>query len=286
MKSNPLVCCVFLSLALAAWAGEGPGLALELEREGDPAGSALEYRRLALQSETAAERGGWFWMAGHGYWQAGQPELADRMLDRAEDVAPELARQAIVLRGETALARRDFDAASFYFESTLRSAGGEDPLRVYAGRRLAAAELQRGNPAGARSALENLPGSNGPAQQALDEYMAGRDRSPTVGGWLGMVPGLGYAYAGEYANALRSLILNGLFIWGMVSTAEEEQWGGFAALTFFEITWYSGSIYGGVDASRRYNQKRLARAVEAISAGAMMTPDHEALPVLRLKYSF
>ena len=71
---------------------------------------------------------------------------------------------------------------------------------------------------------------------------------PWVGGVLGLVPGLGYVYSGEFANGARSLILNGLFIWGMVETAEREQWAAFSVLTFFEFTWYSGSIYGGAEA--------------------------------------
>lgn len=33
---------------------------------------------------------------------------------------------------------------------------------------------------------------------------------------MGLVPGLGYAYAGEYANAMRTLMLNNLLIWGIV----------------------------------------------------------------------
>ena len=285
MKSCTIGLWLLMALASLAWSEEAASLARALAAEGDPAGAAVEYRRLALQADASPEQGAWYWMAGYAYGQAGQLDLADRMLDRAEDADPALTSPALVLRGEHALVSRDFDAATFYFESTLRSLEGEDPARAYAGRRLAVAELQRGNIAGARAALAGGSGSDA-ARRALDDYEAGRDRHPAVGGWLGAVPGLGYAYAGEYANALRSLLLNGLFIWGMVSTAEEEQWGGFAVITFFEITWYTGSIYGGVDASHRYNRKRLSRAVEAISAGAVMTPDHEALPALRLKYSF
>jgi len=146
--------------------------------------------------------------------------------------------------------------------------------------------VQRQQPGAARTALAELGPGEEAGNSALSALEDGRDRSPALGGWLGVVPGLGYAYAGEYANATRSLILNSLFIWGLVSTAEEEQWGAFAVISFFEITWYTGSIYGGVDASHRFNQRRRARAIEAITAGAMMTPDYEALPAVKLKISF
>jgi hypothetical protein len=101
-----------------------------------------------------------------------------------------------------------------------------------------------------------------------------------------MVPGLGYAYSGEYANALRSLILNGVFGFGMWHTAREEQWGAFGVITFCEFTWYSGSIYGGIDAAHRYNRERLEEAAEAIRGGADFEPDVAAWPLLRLKFTF
>lgn len=286
MKALGWISFWMVGVGMTAQAAEVPGgLARELAAEGDHTGAALEYRRLALAADMPAERGTWFWMAGHAYWQAGEAQRAERMLDRAEDAAPELSGPAVLLRGETALVRRDHSAAAFYFESAVHAAPSESAPQAYAARRLAAARLQQGQVAEARVALEQA-GPTAAAQAALEDYAQGRDRRPRLGGWLGTVPGLGYAYAGEYANALRSVILNGLFIWGMVSTAEEEQWGGFAALTFFELTWYSGSIYGGIDASHRYNRRRLNRALESLSAGAVMMPDYEALPALRLKYTF
>ena len=285
---NHLWRLMLVGLALSpARAEDGPAqLARELSAEGDHQGAAVEFRRLALQADPTAEMAGWFWRAGHAYWQAGEMALADQMLDRAEDADPALTAPSVLLRGETALERRDFDAAAFYFESAVRTPGADEQQQNFAGRRLAAARLQQGKVAEARAALAGLSVDHAKEIAALEAFAEGRDRNPVLGGWLGLVPGLGYAYAGEYANGLRSLILNSLFIWGMVSTAEEEQWGGFAAITFFQITWYSGSIYGGVDASHRYNRNRLQRAVDAISAGAIMTPDDEALPALRLKYTF
>ena len=101
-----------------------------------------------------------------------------------------------------------------------------------------------------------------------------------------MIPGLGYLYAGEQANALRSLILNGLFIYGMVQTGEDEEWGAFSVITFFEITWYTGSIYGGIDASHRYNQRRLQTCLQVIDDQSRFTPDLRKLPAIALKYSF
>lgn len=261
-------------------------LARDLMDDGDYAGAALEYRRLALAAEQAPARAGWYWAAGHACGQAGAWPEAERMLDRAEDADPGLGGAAALLRGESAYARGRFDEAAFFFESAVRGAADDMAIRRYAARHLAATHVQRERPAAARAALAEFEAGEEGGRAALDALEDGRDRSPALGGWLGVLPGLGYAYAGEYANATRSLILNGLFIWGLVSTAEEEQWGAFAVISFFELTWYSGSIYGGVDASHRFNQRRRSRTVESITAGAAMTPDYEALPAVKLKISF
>lgn len=103
---------------------------------------------------------------------------------------------------------------------------------------------------------------------------------------LGLVPGLGYVYSGEYANAARSLILNALFIWGMVETAADDQWAVFSVLTFAEFTWYSGSIYGGLDAAHRHNQRRNDAAVRDVRGEKRLAPDLNQVPIVALKFEF
>jgi len=103
---------------------------------------------------------------------------------------------------------------------------------------------------------------------------------------LGLVPGLGYAYSGEYANAVRSLILNSLFIWGMVEAAEHEEWGIFAVVTFGEITWYSGSIYGGLDAAHRRNRRRLESALTDVRGAARPDADRAQVPLVVTGFEF
>lgn len=254
-------------------------LARELSAERDHAGAAVEFRRLALNTGVPAERAAYYWSAAFEQWRAGDSVRADALLDRAEDEHALASEQVAALRGEVALTRRATVEAAFHFEAAARATN--DAARLFALRKQAAAALRARDLSAARQAATRA----GPeAEGAVQAYAQGRDKNPALGGWLGAVPGLGYAYAGEYANAARSIILNGLFIWGMVETADDENWGAFAVITFFEITWYSGSIYGGIDASHRHNQRRLARAEAALTAGYSLQPDYEALPALQLRY--
>lgn len=278
--------------AVLAWlapfgaAAQGsPGLALELAAEGDHAGAALEYRRLAGDAPSGEARGGWYWASAYAYWSAGEYELADRMLNRAEDAQPALGTPALLLRGENAQAARRWSEADFYFESVLRGEAGADE-KVFASRRLAVGRLRQKDPAGAAAALDRAPVPQAAARAALEAYTRGRDKSPRVGGLLGIVPGFGYFYAGEWASGVRSILLNGLFLFGMVDTADKDQWGAFAVITFFEFTWYSGSIYGGIDGAHRYNRDRLEAAAGGIGGAAGFAPDPGGLPAIRLNFRF
>ena len=257
-------------------------LAADLAEHGDPAGAAVEFRRLALGADGVRERAGFYWASAFTYAQAGRAELADKMLDRAEDADPALGAPALLLRAENAARLSKWSEAGFYAQSVLDGGVTGDARRL-AARKLAAAQLRRHDLPAARTALEQA-GADLPASQALDQYDRGRDKSPRLGGWLGVVPGLGYFYAGEPANGLRSVLLNGLFIFGMVNTAQHDEWGAFAAISFFEITWFTGSIYGGIDASHRYNRKRLDACLGRMPGS--FAPDFRQLPTISLRYQF
>lgn len=261
-------------------------LALDLASEGQHESAAIEFRRLALAETSAGHSAGWYWLAAQQYAEARDWDPSNKMLNQAEDAAPgHLPVPVAWRRAENALGERDWNAAAFHFDS-LRLKADTDELREVAARGAATAHLRAAHLENARQALVQSPGHAEQALARLDGYAAHRDKKPWVGGVLGLVPGLGYAYSGEYANALRSLILNSLFIWGMVETARDDQWALFALVTFGEFTWYSGSIYGGVDAAHRHNQRRLDAAVEDIRGPQRLQPDLREVPLISLRRQF
>ena len=266
-------------------AGE-PDLALQLIAEKDFRSAAVEWRRLSLDAVEPEQRAGYLWGAAYAYWQSEAPGSAERMLDEAESAWTGIEQPALLLRARVEEQRRDWVAAGFYWAGLERGAGEDVALSTLARRHGTAVDLRQGRVAAARERLRAAPQDETEALAALDRFEGGRDKRPMVGGLLGLIPGMGYAYAGEYANAFRSVVLNALFIYGMVDTAQNDHWGGFAVITFFEITWYTGSVYGGIDASHRYNQRRRDDTVEAMIGDLGVTPRWEALPVVSLHYAF
>ncbi len=190
----------------------GLRLARELFESGDAAGAGLEYRRLAMSSVQPEEQAGFYWAAAKAYHEAGAFQISERMLDRAQDAGGDIDENVVnFLRGENAWAERKVDEAEFFFRG-LAERAEDDEVKDWASRRLASAYMQNRQVARAEEALRGAPGDQVVGLDALAVYAKGTDKNPKLGGWLGLIPGLGYAYAGEYANALRSLILNSIFI--------------------------------------------------------------------------
>jgi TolA-binding protein len=81
-------------------------------------------------------------------------------------------------------------------------------------------------------------------------------KNPTTAGVLsGILPGLGHAYCGRYKDGTVALLLNGLTIWAALEAFDEDLDVLGGALTFLELGWYSGTIYGAVNSAHKYNRK-------------------------------
>jgi len=289
MKRVLLVAPLTIMLLSSVMANETTfELARELLEENAYPLAAVEFRRFAMETTDTAAQSSAYLYAGYAYLLDHTPLTASEMFDRAEDADEASIHWAelALLNAENARLANDPDTALYFYDAL--AAGSDDPaFQAFSLRRSAAIQLQQGDPTAARRNLERSSMDESVSLQALEAYNGGKDKSPLAGGLWGLIPGAGYWYSGELANGFRSLILNSLFIYGMVDTAQDEQWGAFAIITFFEITWYSGSIYGGVDAAHRYNRDRLDTTINAIEGDMSYRPDPAVvIPVFKLNILF
>ncbi len=259
-------------------------LGIALLHENAPLPAAVEFHRAALASDAPEASGACYWAAAHACRRAGAIPRAQRLLDLAEDSTDALTAECLLLRAELALDAGQASEAAFYLDALPKDA--PPALATYSRYRMARARILADAPTAALAALPPDNAAHPRAAAAINAYADAPRKQPRMGGLLGIVPGLGYAYAGEYANALRSLILNGLFIYAMVDTADREQWGAFTVITFFEITWYTGSIYGGFDAAHRFNRRTRDTCLDALDNAARCEPDLTLLPTLTLQFRF
>jgi len=257
-------------------------LATELMQEKQYKSAAIEYRRLALTTDLESEQAGYYWSAAYAYHLNHDNRLAIKMLDYTDEIENAIGSETTLLRLDCVMTDRNTSEALFYADSLSMSCTNK--LKYIAQSRKTKLALIDND---IKTATNSIPETaTQDVKNALRIYAEGHNKNPKLGGIMGMVPGLGYAYAGEYANALRSLIMNGLFIYAMVETADDDNWGIFSVITFFEITWYTGSIYGGIDSSHRYNRKRLQACVQVIDDQSQYKPNLHKIPAISLKYSF
>jgi putative component of membrane protein insertase Oxa1/YidC/SpoIIIJ protein YidD len=91
-----------------------------------------------------------------------------------------------------------------------------------------------------------------------------KDKSPTTAGILSMVPGMGYAYTGHKQTAISALVINGLLTYATISNVNTKNHGMAALTGVFNLSFYIGSIYGGVNSAKRYNQQQRQQIINKI----------------------
>jgi TolA-binding protein len=80
-------------------------------------------------------------------------------------------------------------------------------------------------------------------------------KSPALAGLLsGIVPGSGHFYTGRWRDGAIALLLNGAFLAAGVEAVMAGNEAAAGLLLFFEAAWYSGAIYGAVNAAHKYNR--------------------------------
>lgn len=283
-----LLTCMGMLIPMASADETTFKLARELMAEKEYPLAAVEFRRFAMESDEPSEQAAAYLYAGYAYIQSSHSGTAGEMLDLAEnaDHASQYLGELTLLNAENARLSKDSDTA-LYFYDVLAAESDQADWQVFACRRAAAIHLANGDLSAARQSLADSPMDETLSRQALEDFANGKDKRPLIGGLLGLIPGAGYWYSGEIANGFRSLILNSLFIYGMVDTAQDNQWSAFAIITFFEMTWYSGSIYGGIDAAQRYNKNRLDTALDTMQSDMSYSPDPEVVvPIFKLNIQF
>jgi hypothetical protein len=103
------------------------------------------------------------------------------------------------------------------------------------------------------------------ATEFCDAYRVVQKRSeesarlnPGLAAVLGLVPGLGQVYAGRWLAGLGSFLLNGALIGAATAGYANREWAFAGLTTAVGVGVYAGSIYAGVEAAQRENDRREA----------------------------
>ena len=252
--------------------------------EGNHSAAAIELRRLAMMAEEPLEKAGYNYGAAFEYFLFEDYQLTEKMLSKIDQSAG-FTQEIQLLRAEAAARDLKIDVAVTFMDHLVKTSRNSD-IVFFATNSMASLFFQKDEPEKAEQILLNSERKNQRGLSAIEKYKGKKKKSPSMGGLLGLLPGMGYAYSGEYLNGLRSFLLNSVFIFGMADTANDKNWGAFSVITFFELTWYSGSVFGGMDAAYRYNRVLIEDTIDEINGHQQFQLDLEKLPLVSLSFEF
>ena len=114
-------------------------------------------------------------------------------------------------------------------------------------------------------------------------------KSPGVAGALAILPGGGYLYCNRPRDALISFLLNGGLIFAAYEAFDNEMYALGGVISFVEIGFYSGSIYGSISSAHKYNRDQDRRFVDRLKENLKVNlssrPENMGLE-LSLQYRF
>lgn len=89
-------------------------------------------------------------------------------------------------------------------------------------------------------------------------------KSPGVAGALAILPGGGYLYCNRPRDAMISFLLNAGLIYAAYEAFDNEMYALGGVITFVEIGFYSGSIYGSISSAHKYNRDQNRKFVDRL----------------------
>jgi len=114
-------------------------------------------------------------------------------------------------------------------------------------------------------------------------------KNPSATGILAVFPGAGFLYCNRYQDALTAFLLNAGLMYAAYEAFDKENYALGGLLSFAELGFYAGSIYGSVTAAHKYNRARTQGFIEELKQNAkvVLSAGYEnSGAMIAFRYSF
>lgn len=234
-----------------------------------------EYKRFLILFPDSTKADYALLQTGTAYFHGGDNDGATKNFSALREKYPQSSygAEASFFEGMSYWKKKEHEKAGDLFLALTRAY----PDSSHAPRALAAAaltELDKGNAVEAKATLDRFIeiwpdhpkiGSVREAISILDGYADLPQKSETLAGIMSAIlPGAGYAYAGEYGTAVMSLLVNGAFIAGTWTAFAQELYAVGALAGGVGVPFYIGNIYGSALAVKKWNQAVRQEARERV----------------------
>jgi TolA-binding protein len=234
----------------------------QLMREGEYFRAITEYRRFLFYYPDDPRRAMVHFSIGLAFYRGESYVEAMQTFQEVTQHYPNTAygKQAWLWQGESLIRQGQYTTAEqLYLEITERFP--HDRIGQQARYRRAWTLLYRRQWRDAATQFQQVaPDSDlyQSAQLLAQEALVGAhlpSKSPVLAGiFSGLLPGSGQLYNGRLGDALLAFFLNGLFIVGAVEAIHRNNPAVAGILSFFEVGWYAGNVYGAVNGANKYNR--------------------------------
>jgi tetratricopeptide (TPR) repeat protein len=234
-----------------------------LMREGEYFRAITEYRRFLFDYPQDPRRAMVHFRIGLALYRSQQYEEALKTFHEVAQRYPETpyGKQAWLWQGESLLRQAQYQAAEQFYTQMLEQFTDDEVGQLGRYQRGWALLYQRKWQDASRQFQQITPES--PfyrlAHRLAEEVLVSDQlpsKSPLVAGILsGVLPGSGQLYNGRRGDALLAFFLNGLFIAGITQAVAHEELAIAGVLSFFEVGWYIGNIYGAINGAHKYNRQ-------------------------------
>ena len=160
--------------------------------------------------------------------------------------------------------------------SVLRASSGTEEVRACASYLLGWAWLVQGNDRDALRLFRSLKSVSGRVASlkginldalcdAVGHLRRFKRKSPALAAVLAAIlPGAGHFYCNRYADGVVAFGLNAAFIAASVESFRKRVYAPGVIASSVELVWYSGTIYGAVNAANRFNKKRREKLLRGL----------------------
>ncbi|RMF86756.1 MAG: outer membrane protein assembly factor BamD [Nitrospinota bacterium] len=293
---------LFLLMAAQTRAGQDDpqrllGFADSLLQEGEYFRAITEYKRFLFSYPSHPRALEARYKIGLAYFRGQEWEEAILRFREIVEAYPqeEIARDALFMIGEAYYRKGDYPSAIRVYQAiTAHYPQTETATKARYRIGWSLLRLRQWEEAATQfAAIEEQSPYYPSAQTLMQEAKKGETlprKSPLLAGILsGLLPGAGQAYNGRYRDALVAFLLNGAFILGGIEAIRAGNEALAGAIFFFEGGWYSGNVYGAINAAHKFNrdvEERFLQGLELQHHSILRKLGSREIPLLHLSWRF
>jgi putative membrane protein insertion efficiency factor len=105
---------------------------------------------------------------------------------------------------------------------------------------------------------------------AIHNYTKSKIKNANLAGILSIIPGAGYAYAGNRQTAISALVINSMLSYATYTSFKTKNYGIGILTSIFNLSFYLGSISGASKSAKRHNESQIKKTINKLEFNSQL----------------